>query len=595
VRSRESGLSLIALAIGLTSGFLVAAVSASVQFMHAVLFRLAYSESLSSANHIDWYRLLLVPTCGGLVLSVVSGFLIARLRAPLMDVIEANALYGGRLSVRGSALITLQTIISNGFGASVGLEAGYTQICAAVASWVGQWLGVRRGDMRMLVGAGAAGAIAAAFGAPLAGAFYAFEVVLGSYSVGALAPVAISAVAASAVAHRLSPHSFVIGPSFIGAVESSAVFHVTAIALLCSLVSVVLMKAVSLVEALLARSSVPTEFRPIVGGLVVGLLALLSPQVLGAGHGAMHFDLAVPVSTGIVALLILLKVSAAAVSLGSGFRGGLFFASLLLGTLVGSLYADISALITARQTIDTSVAALAGMAALGTGILGAPVTMTALALETTGDFSITVAALIAATIASLILRETFGYSFATWRFHLRGEAIRGPHDVGWIRDLTVSKLMRRDLPTMPGDRSLGEAKRLFPLGATKQFAIVDSYQKYEGLVSTAELFGSVTDQLEPIRVLGRYQDQYLTPEMNIRNAIDAFTVSEADALAVLDSASSHQVIGVLTEAYVLRRYGQELECRYRAETMAYTRRDRTRVPSPRGGFLDVDTEQGIER
>jgi CIC family chloride channel protein len=161
-------------------------------------------------------------------------------------------------------------------------------------------------------------------------------------------------------------------------------------------------------------------------------------------------------------LLILLKMSVAAVSLGSGFRGGLFFASLLLSTLVGSLYADISAWITARQTIATSVATLAVMASLGTGILGAPVAMTALALETTGDFSITVAALIAATIASLILRETFGYSFATWRFHLRGEAIRGPHDVGWIRDLTVSKLMRRDLPTMPEDRSLGEANTSSP-------------------------------------------------------------------------------------------------------------------------------------
>ena len=126
----------------------------------------------------------------------------AHLKRPV-DPIEANALHGGRMSIRDSLIVALQTIVSNGFGASVGLEAGYTQMVAGIASRLGINFRLRRADLRMLVGCGAAGAIAAAFGAPLTGAFYGFELIIGTYTAATLAPVLTASIVGVLVVARV--------------------------------------------------------------------------------------------------------------------------------------------------------------------------------------------------------------------------------------------------------------------------------------------------------------------------------------------------------------------------------------------------------
>jgi CIC family chloride channel protein len=164
VRSRETGLVSVAIVIGLLSGLLVAAISKLSEVAHALLFDIPFDAHLSSTGVISWQRTLFIPILGGAVLAAVGLFFARRIKGQqLADAIEANALYGGRVSFRGSMLISMQTLLSNGFGGSVGLEAGYTQICSAFGSHIGQRLAARRSDMRLLVACGAAGAISAAF------------------------------------------------------------------------------------------------------------------------------------------------------------------------------------------------------------------------------------------------------------------------------------------------------------------------------------------------------------------------------------------------------------------------------------------------
>ena len=545
--------------IGVASGALVALIGWIVQSLHVLLFGLDLEHRLSASQSLPMWRVLLWPTVGGVVLAGMSRYA-RRFSGRLADAIEANALFGGRLSLKGSLLVTCQTVASCGFGASVGLEAGYAQICSAVASRLGLALAARRADLRLLVACGAAGAIAAAFGAPLAGAFYGFEVVLGTYSVASVAPVAASALAASLFARNFEDTTFLIKPGSLGMVGAGDLIHILAISVLCSLAGIVLMLAVAGSETTFKRLRVPVEWRTVIGGACVGLMALVTPQVLGAGHGAMVVDLVASMTPFAVISVIVLKGAAAAVSLGSGFRGGLFYASLLIGALIGRLYADIGFDIDPDIAFDPDIAALTGMAALGTGVIGAPITMTALALETTGNFGITVAALIAAVVASVIVRELFGYSFATWRFHLRGEAIRGPHDIGWMRELSVRNLMREDVRTAALDLTLREARQKFPLGAVKQFAAVDGEERYGGLVSVEDLhLAPLEEGGEKLATLIRNKDRMLFPWMTVREALDLFEQTEADALIVVDHEKTRRIAGLLTEAHALRRYGEELE------------------------------------
>jgi CIC family chloride channel protein len=559
VRTREAGLVLAALVIGVAAGGLVALMGWAVQAMHEVLFNLPHGQRLSATLHLTRWRALLIPVAGGFALMALSRY--ARLMSGrLADAIEANALFGGRLSLTGSLLVTVQTVVSCGTGGSVGLEAGYAQISSAVASRLGLALAARRGDLRLLVACGAAGAIAAAFGAPLAGAFYGFEVVLGTYTVSALAPVATSALVASQIARNFENGGFLIRPGSLATIGAGDLGHIVAIGALCGFAGIVLMVSVAGSETLFRRLKVPAPWRMPIGGLLIGGMGLLTPQVLGAGHGAMSTDLVASLAPLTILGIIALKGAASAVSLGSGFRGGLFYASLLIGALIGRLYHDVGFQLFPDLDFDPDLAALTGMAALGTGVIGAPVTMTALALETTGNFPITIAALIGAVVSSLIVRELFGYSFATWRFHLRGEAIRGPHDVGWMRELSVKTLMQPNVRTAAHDLSLREARLKFPLGSVKQVAVVDGGGRYAGLVMLDDLHTAPLDRGgDALSTLCRFGDRMLLPWMTVREALDLFEKGEADALVVVDHEATRRVVGTMTESHALRRYGEELE------------------------------------
>jgi CIC family chloride channel protein len=171
-------------------------------------------------------------------------------------------------------------------------------------------------------------------------------------------------------------------------------------------------------------------------------LAWLTPQVLSAGHGALHIDrYGVPLM--ILAAILVLKSAASIVSLAFCFRGGLFFASLFLGSLLGQLYAGGLGWLAGHPLVDPTNAALVGMAALAVAVVGGPMTMAMLVLEATHDFSLAGATIAAGLVSSTIVRETFGYSFSTWRLHLRGETIKSARDVGWVRTLTAGRMMRK--------------------------------------------------------------------------------------------------------------------------------------------------------
>jgi CIC family chloride channel protein len=285
--------------------------------------------------------------------------------------------------------------------------------------------------------------------------------------------------------------------------------------------------------------------------------------VLSAGHGALRLDMTAELSITALVTLIGLKTLASVVSLGSGFRGGLFFASLFLGALIGKLFAALMVIATPSLAVDPSICILVGMATLAVAVVGGPLTMAFLVLETTGDFAVTAAVLAASIATSVVVRETFGYSFSTWRLHLRGESIRSAIDVGWMRLLTVARMMRRDPPTIAGAASLEELRRLNPLGSTQRVVVVDEEGRYLGIALTAEAFASADhpeqDAGKTCADIAHWGDSPLLPEMNIKQAVSIFDRTESEALAVVEDLDGRQVVGLLSEGYALRRYAEELD------------------------------------
>jgi CIC family chloride channel protein len=544
----------IAAAVGAAAGLAAIAIGMAAHGLQELFYSIDFDERLSAATKIAPERFVALPL-GGAVLAL-AGWLWARVkRGAPVDPVEANALRGGRMSLRDSLYVAFQTIVSNGFGASVGLEAAYAQMGGALASVTGRALNLRRNDLRTFVGAGAGAAIGAAFGAPLTGAFYAFEIIIGSYTIANIAPVVAASLAAVLVTQALHFEPMVVRISAAPDLSLSHYLLFAGLGLVSAFFGVGVMRLVGWTELLTGKFIAARPLRPVAGGALLAGLALISAQTLSAGHGAMHLDLAADLGIAALVFLIATKALASVISLGFGFRGGLFFASLYLGSLLGRLYAVVLDQY-GHAGLDPLSASLVGMGALAVAIVGGPFTMSFLVLETTGDFGLTAATLMASIVASLIVRETFGYSFSTWRLHLRGETIRSAHDVGWLRTLTAGRMMRTGAPSIAAAATLAEFRRRFPLGSTRRVVALDDAARYAGIAPTSAVYADRADD-ETVGDLMILKEAWLTPEMTIKEIMSVFDRTGADELAVL--GEGRELLGVLSEAYATRRYAEELE------------------------------------
>lgn len=554
-RSNEIWFTALAAILGAIAGALTVGLQLAAHSIQALLYGLSLSDRLSTQPHLSWTQLLALPA-GGVALALFTLVVRARRRA-LVDAVEANALHGGQMSMKDSLIVSGQTLISNGFGASVGLEAAYAQMGSGFASCAGRWLAVRRSDLRTLVGAGAGAGIAAAFGTPLAGAFYAFEIVMGAYTPSTIAPVAAACVAAVLTARSLGETPYLIASGGSGPIDLSHYLLYVALAALCAGLGIFLMRFISDVEALTKRLKLPPWAKPAIGGALLMPIAFVTPQALSSGHSALYLDISGGAPTLFVITVILAKCAASIVSLSFGFRGGLFFASLFVGSLFGQLYADALFLVTGHVVVVTPHAALVGMAGLAVAVIGGPLTMAMLVLETTQNLSLTGVVLVGSLVASTLVRVLFGYSFSTWRLHLRGETIRSARDVGWVKTLTAGRMMRRETRATPASLTIGEFRRRFPLGSTSRVVLVDDQDRYAGIVVTPTAYADSVDTTAPVSDLAVLGDTALRPEMDIARVMEAFDAASADELAVVGEGD--RVLGLLSESFVRKRYAEEIE------------------------------------
>ncbi|MGV8985678.1 MAG: chloride channel protein [Cypionkella sp.] len=568
VRDSEAVRIAISALIGAVVGLVTLGLRDLVAYLHQVDFGLDHGDYLSEQFLLDPYRLALVPALGGLVLGLAT-YALQRWRATeLIDPIEANALYGGQLSLRDSARIAGLTLVSNASGASVGMEAAYSQLGSGMFSTVGQYFLLRREDQRIMVTAGAAAAIAAAFNAPLAGAFYGFELIHGSYNSRLLAPVTAASLAGVMVVRLLGsglPLFQVAGPFVI---PNSFYLLFALLGVLAAGLGVLTMKSATWVEALLRKAKIPAWLRPTLGGAALSVLALGSPQVLGSGHGAIEWHLENHWAALPLAILLIGKAAASAVSLGAGFRGGLFSSSLFIGCLLGALAVQALGMIDPAFLQARTAFVLVGMGAVGAAIIGAPFTMVFLVLEATGDFLVTLGVLVGVVVASTVVRLTFGYSFSTWRFHLRGLPLKGGHDIGWSADMTAARLMRADAKTIPLNLPLSDLKARFPLGSAKWLFATDNRGRYAGIIDVAGAYDpELNDMSDSLLVadMATGQGSFILPGDDINMILSIFSGARAETLPVLANRVDRQVVGSLSEAFCLRRYSQELEHRRRDE------------------------------
>ena len=445
------------------------------------------SEKVASAAAAQpWWVVFLAPVVGGLVVGLMIQHLMPTRRAEAVaDVIEARVTGGARIPWRRGLVNAVVTSISLGSGASAGREGPAVHIGAAVASVLADLVRLPGPTRRALFGCGVAAAVSASFNAPIAGALFALEVILGHYAMSAFVPIVIASVGATVIT-RLHLGDF---PAFtVPDYQITSYLEFPAFALLgltCGLVAVCFLFSVIAADWVARRIDVPLWSRPVIGGVLVGAIGVAFPQVLGVGYETT--DQALRHQLPLVMLLVLLvaKTAATAITMASRFGGGVFSPALYLGAMTGGAFGIIAASVFPQMASSEGLYAIIGMGAVTAAILGAPISTTLIVFELTGGYEVTIALLLAVSMAVAVMQAIHGRSLFHWQLGLRGLFLtEGPQrQLG--RQLTVRAFMTPlaedeapepddGAPMLTPDDSLESALRSFNAAGRSRLAVVDA-------------------------------------------------------------------------------------------------------------------------
>ncbi|GGH17395.1 chloride channel protein [Alsobacter metallidurans] len=540
--------------VGVAAGACVFAVHHLVIWAQRAALGFAAENRVAVPDHTAPWRVGAALVVGALLVSLAT-WLTSRLSdRPPSDAVEANALHGGYLTWEDGVAVVLPILLSVSFGASVGVEAAVTQTGAVLASVLGRRLKLPRSDLRLLVGAGAAAAISAAYQAPIAGMLYAFELVLGTYNKRSLAPVALAAICGFMAVTALDggPRPFVIRQTASAVWTDYPVSAV--IGILAALLGIAVMVLVGGVERALARLTKSETVRRVLGALGLASLAFLAPGILGSGHAAIDEAVNGEIVGRLAVGLLGAKALASALSLGAGFRGGLFSASLFIGALLGQGVAWLSQLLPYVPVANPTLCALVGMAALGACIIGSPLAMAFLVLESTGNYEASLVVALGAVLSSLVTDRLFGYSFATWRFQQRGLALEGGHDISRLTTVSIAELIRPAKFVLPASASLEQVARAVSHAGNKAVAVQDDKGRLLGLVDPAlvEVVENEPDlPLAAADLIGTPVVR-VSPTATLADVVAIFGQDDRGVLPVVDPQKPDRLIGAIRSRDVFR-------------------------------------------
>jgi len=425
-----AGLGLIA---GLLGGGGAVLFRDAFTLLNHLLYGIELELNASLTARLPWWQVPLTLTIGGLIVGLfVRYFLPGQRPHGVVDVIEAATRGQSRLPLWLGLKTAAASVLTLGFGASVGREAPVVHLGASLGSSLADRFDLNWAARRLILGGAVAAAVAASFNATLAGTLFALELVVRRYAFTAFGPVALAAAMGTLIAflrYGADP-AFVIPEDWriVSLAEIPAFF---VLGLLAAGLAILFMRGIFWVDAGFRFCRVPRWLRPAIAGLIVGLLALISPEIIGVGYEATSKALRGEFGLLLLTQILVLKLIATCLSVGSGFVGGVFSPALVLGALMGSIFALLSALVFPFGITDEGAYALVGMGAVAGVVLGAPVSTLVMVVELTGGFAITFAVSVATVTAAIVANQLGVRSFFQQQLTIvqstRKQAEQPPH------------------------------------------------------------------------------------------------------------------------------------------------------------------------
>jgi len=556
-RLEDRWLVAIAVSIGVLSGLAAALLVAMIAF-------LSRSLPLSETGGRPAWWIVLVPALGGLAVGPIVARAAPETRGHgVPEVMLAVARNRGAIRARVALLKAIASAITIGTGGSAGREGPIVQIGSAVGSALGRTFGAGPELARMLVACGAAGGIAASFNTPIAGVVFALEVILRDFAGRAFATVVISSVTASVVARTLlGQGAFYHAPVYaLGSSWELGAYVVLGAA--AALVARVFTVTLYRLEDAFDDLAIPAALKPALGGLGLGVLAWFLPDVLGTGHDAIERALHGDVVLSALAVLVVGKIVATSLTLGSGGSGGVFAPSLFIGAMLGGTVGRLVDAAVPGLGVQPGAYALVGMGAVFAGASHAAISAILILFELTRDYELILPMMVACVTSVVIAGRLSPDTIYTLKLRRRGidlDAREAP-----LSRVRVDSVMTREVETLRVDTPLREILHQVETSHHSGFPVVDEHGALVGLVTYAELrdatrvgaaeagFIIASDIMRPF-------DPTIRPDANLEEAVQKMRNAGVRRLPVVAEGDGGKLLGILTNHDVvttLARIGRE--------------------------------------
>jgi len=511
---------------------------------------------------------LSVPALCVLVFVGVAGFL--RKHAPeaagpgISQVMSAVGRRGGFIRRRVIPVKPVATALCIGAGAPLGMEGPVVQTGAALGSLAGRWARMGVANMRILAAAGAAAALAAKYGAPIGGAVFSAELILGSASTGALLPLIVASFLAVLTRHVIMGHvpEYSISVGSTSGLADYALYVLLGVA--CGMAALYFIRCIFAIEGLMRSALGSWWTRAAFGGLMVALLWLVSPCLIGTGRPVIQRLLTgVEFPAAALVLMVLLKPALSSMALGAGASGGIFAPSLFTGAALGALFAQGAGALVPWETAPSAFYVMAGMAGVMAAVMRAPLQAILITFELTHNYSVVPALMIVCVVGMKVCELFEPESAFTMRLAQRGEKLREGLDVAVLESLSVREVMNPDYVALPCRASIWEVNDEVRVSENRTFPVLNEDGHLLGLVTLPALMGACVSRRDgaaapKIADLVEPQVVYLSPGDSLYDAWLTMGNYDYDCLPVCVSCGDGlRIVGICEKEAITERYDRQ--------------------------------------
>lgn len=563
-RTSNSGLMLLAVAVGAGAGGGAIAFRWLIKTFTLLLSGHADYAGLGHVSnpHVPWlggWFVLFAPVVAGLLYGPLVHFFAREARGHgVPEVMYAVARRGGRIAPQVAGIKALASALCIGGGGSVGREGPIVQIGSALGSTIGRILHVTEPKMRLLVACGAAGGIAATFNAPLAGVFFAMELILREFAAQSFGMVVLSSVTASVIGRAAFGNApFLHLPTF-GLTHLSQYLLFALLGILAGVVGAMFTRLLYLIEDACDWAwHGPEWLRPAVGGFVLGGLLLVLPEMYGVGYPVLRNSIFGRYALGFLVILLIGKIVATSLTIGIGGSGGVFAPSLFIGAMLGSAFGILAHQVTPGTAGPIGPFVLVGMGAVFAGAARAPITAVVILFELTGEYTIILPLMTAIVLATTVSHLLSKDSIYTLKLRRRGIDLDNSPRASAIMTATVAEVMEPLGRNLSEDDTLIEAAIALSSAPHGQLPVVDRSGSYQGIVTARAVADALSDgehdQAHVASILEvvtpvKANDRLNTTLVALENARNAIPVLDEDHTRLVGWLTHQRVLGVLGQA-----------------------------------------------